>query len=75
MLVIPLRFDERGLSFVDLSEVLMAPQAVAHLAADAAQQADRVQNRSTIGNANTSLPINTHEPYQSFQMIMQPRIR
>ena len=53
---ISLRFDERGLSIVDLAEVLMAPQAVAHVAADAAPQADRVPCNSSIVNATITTP-------------------
>ena len=50
---IPLRFDERGLSIVDLAAVLMAPQAVAHLIADAAEQADEVTSSSLIDTVST----------------------
>ena len=50
---IPLRFDERGLSIVDLAAVLMAPQAVAHLIADAAEQADKVTSSSPIDTVST----------------------
>ena len=47
---VPLRFDERGLSIVDLASVLLAPHAVAHLSADIAQQADKEHSRSPMNN-------------------------
>ena len=46
---IPWRFDERGLSMVDLAAVLLAPRAVAHMIADIAPQADKVLHTSTLG--------------------------
>ena len=64
---ISLRFDERGLSIVDLAEVLMAPQAVAHVAADAAPQADRVPCKSNIGNTTITTPTAAYQVPSSKQ--------
>ena len=57
---IPLRFDERGLSIVDLAAVLLAPRAVAHLIADIAPQADKVLHTSTLGKDLTFTHETTH---------------
>ena len=57
---IPLRFDERGLSIVDLAAVLLAPRAVAHMIADIAPQADKVLHTSTLGKDLTFTHETTH---------------